>query len=169
MGVRVFDDHWRPLATTGAGARYAAHTLPGTTTLLEHPIRLRRTKVKRGCLLRRLWGRLIVSEFGVCPPRASTSGAGPRYALIRRYMRAVAHGSPVSAHERPSVSEGARRCQGVLAFMGANGRTRAHRGDQWRRSSVHAFGVPQFRALRLPKMLLKWSLCPREQGRRGPP
>ena len=29
--------------------------------------------------------------------------------------------------------------------------------------------VLRFRALRLPKMLLKWSLCPREQGRWGPP
>ena len=54
LRVRVFDDHWRPLATTGdqwRGCSVRAHTLPGTTTLLEHPIRLRRTKVERGCLL----------------------------------------------------------------------------------------------------------------------
>ena len=44
----------------------------------------------------------------------------------------------MSAHERPSVPEGARRCQGVLASMGAHGRSLATSGDQWRRSSVRA-------------------------------
>jgi hypothetical protein len=36
LRVRVFDDHWRPLATTGdqwRGCSVRAHTLPGTTTL----------------------------------------------------------------------------------------------------------------------------------------
>ena len=41
--------------------------------------------------------------------------------------------------------------------------------DQWRRTSVHAFGVLQFQALRLLKMVLKWSICPSEQGHKGPP
>jgi hypothetical protein len=77
--------------------------------------------------------------------------------------------APVGASWRQLAPEGARGCQGVLASIGAHWRSLATSGDQWRRSSVHAFRVLRFRALRLPKMLLKWSLCPREQGRRGPP
>ena len=102
-------DHWRPLATSGAGARYGrSYASAGTTTLLEHPIRLRRTKVEYGCLLRRLWRRMIVSEFGVCPPRASTGGAGPPYALIHasRYDTPGAPNSPPQVRGRtwiPSV------------------------------------------------------------------
>ena len=91
---------------------------------------------------------------------------------VNRYAPGGASGhqwSPVVASWNQLVPEGARRCQGVLASMGAHGRSLATSGDQWRWSSVHAFRVLRFRALRLPKMLLKWSLCPREQGRQGPP
>jgi len=85
-------------------------------TLLEHPIRLRRTKVERGCLLRRLWGRMIVSEFGVCPPRASTGGAGPPYTLIHasRYDTPGAPDSPPQVRGRawiPSV-QASGECDG---------------------------------------------------------
>ena len=61
--------------------------LLGTTTLLEHPIHLRRTKVERGCLLCRLWGRLILSEFGVCP-----QGQAPVAPVLRTrsYMQVAA-------------------------------------------------------------------------------
>ena len=44
-----------------------------------------------------------------------------------RWVSLTYHGAPMIAHERPSVPEGARRCQGVLASMGAQ----ARRGYQW--------------------------------------
>jgi hypothetical protein len=149
LRVRVFDDQWRPLATTGnqwRGCSVRAHTLPGTTTLLEHPIRLRRTKVKRGCLLRRLWGRLIVSKFGVCPPSASTKW---RRSSVRDHTSVHASGRPWVAHGRPWSPIGTRGCQGVpgvLASMGDHGRPGATRGDQWRRSSVRALPTRQVHA-----------------------
>jgi len=59
---------------------------------------------------------LIVSEFGVCPPRASTSGAGPPYALIHASRNDMpgAPDSPPQVRARawiPSV-QASRECDG---------------------------------------------------------
>ena len=89
---------------------------------------------------------MIVSEFGVCPPSASTKW---RRSSVRDHTSVHASGrqrSPMVAHGRPSVPESARGCQGVLASMGDHGRPGATRGDQWRRSSVRALPTRQVHA-----------------------
>ena len=74
---------------------------------------------------------------------------GPRSPLIRiRWHVCRRPSPPMCAHERPSVPEGSPRCQGVLASMGAHGRTRAHRGGGWR-------------GPRSPLIRIRWHVCRR--------
>ena len=123
----------RPGATRGDQWRRSsvrAHTLPGTTTLLEHPIRLRRCRDKGGCLLCRHKGCLIVSEFGVCPPRQAP--VAPVLGT-RSYASSTHQRSPMCAHARPCAPMSAHRYQRVPQGTRGPWLQWAHRGAQGRR------------------------------------
>jgi len=81
----------------------------------------------------------VLASMGAHGRSLATSGDQWRRSSVHAHTSVHASGrpcAPMSAHERPLVPEGDRRCQGVLASMGAHGRSLATRGDQWRRSSV---------------------------------
>ena len=91
---------------------------------------------------------MIVSEFGVCPPSASTKW---RRSSVRDHTSVHASGRPWVAHGRPWSPIGTRECQGVPGGSGFNGRPWATRGDQGRpvaqllgtRSSLYASSALQ--------------------------
>jgi len=124
-------DQWRPSSVRTHTSVHASSRPCAPMSAHERPL------VPEGA--RRCQG--VLASMGAHGRSLATSGDQWRPSSVRTHTSVHASSRPcvpMSAHERPSVPEGARRCQGVLASMGAHGRSLATSGDQWRRSSVRA-------------------------------